>query len=181
MKEQGIMFSAPMVRAIAEGRKTQTRRLASSPLARLKPGTILWVRETFSFDVAYDTLKPKHAPVRAAVWFEADGRCRGGGVKGKLRPAIHMPRFAARFGLRLDEVRVEPLHEVSEGDAIAEGVENISVGPGNLWKDYLAVPNGFFDARFSYQSLWASLHGAENWAANPDVVVLSFSKAWVDQ
>lgn len=184
MKEQGTMFSAPMVRAIDAGRKTQTRRLASSPLAKLPPGRQLWVRETFRFDTAYDNLKPVDCPPRAAVWYEADGAQRGEGVAGKCRPAIHMPRFAARIGLKLESVRIEPLHAISEADAIAEGIvpfrgdptytHHVEIGPGAFL--------GGANARKAYKRLWTMLHtkAGERWEDNPDVVVLTFSKAWID-
>jgi hypothetical protein len=45
----GIAFSTSMVEAILDGRKTETRRLASDtgPLAKAKPGDTLWVKEAF--------------------------------------------------------------------------------------------------------------------------------------
>lgn len=191
MKEHGIMFSAPMVRAVDQDRKTQTRRLASSPLAKLKPGTILWVRETFRFDVAYDDDKPRLCPSAAAVWYAADDHVRGGGVPGKLRPAIHMPRFAARFGLKLEAVRIERLQDISERDAEAEGVTWESADPPFWYVPYIhphsltavGVETGDRCAERSYEKLWRMLHTAEDerWEDNPDVVVLTFSKAWVDK
>lgn len=48
-KDRGIMFSAPMVHALIAGRKTQTRRMATSPLAKCEPGDRLWVRETHAY------------------------------------------------------------------------------------------------------------------------------------
>ena len=190
MKEIGIMFSAPMVRAVDQDRKTQTRRLASSPLARLKSGTRLWVRETFRFDVSYDGVKPVEIAPMANVLYAADGtsRCRTPEQfePGKLRPAIHMPRFAARLGLVLESVRVEPLQAISEDDAVAEGLR-LHYPPANLGMphyviDGLDLPRQV-SARMTYAALWQSLHRkeGERWEDNPDVVVLTFAKAWVDK
>lgn len=206
MKEQGIMFSAPMVRAVDCDRKTQTRRLASSPLAKLRPGTMLWVREAWRTMAMFDTFKPvklrekyeasAFTPAAMPVLYEADEHRRGqwpddepaveAWGPGKLRPSIHMPRFASRIGLRLEDVRIEPLQRISHDDAIAEGIEREDGG----WKSYETYPDGSAhphavvpnrSPRTSYRELWSSLHGATSWEANPDVVVLIFSKAWIDR
>lgn len=181
------MFSAPMVLAIGRGDKRQTRRLASSPLAKRQPGTILWVRETFRFDAELDGVKPSEAPKLAAVRYEADGSVRrdfqNTFTSGKLRPAIHMPRFAARYGLRLEAVRTEPVQAISEADAIAEGLV-WRPAPFEAWS---AMPDEnwplFRDPRRSYAGLWRHLHKKEGqrWEDNPLVAVLSFELAWMDK
>lgn len=206
MTEHGIMFSAPMVRAVDQDRKAQTRRRASSPLAKLKPGTILWVREAWRTLKMHEDYKPtvlgeKYAKsiygtaAATPILYEADQHRRGkwpdeetgGWVPGKLRPSIHMPRFASRFGLKLEAVRIEPLQSISYEDAIAEGIEGDATAG---WKSYETYPDGSRhphavvpnrSPRTSYRELWSSLHGAQTWDGNPDVVVLTFSKAWVDK
>lgn len=87
MKEYPIIFSAPMVRALLEGRKTQTRRLASSPLAKVQPGDRLWVRESFHPEGTYMADHPGDA--RSMGW----------------KPSIHMPRSASRLTLHVTDVR----------------------------------------------------------------------------
>lgn len=160
MREHGIMFSAPMVNAIKAGRKTQTRRLATSPLRRAAVGDRLWVRETFwerkCFTYAAD--------------YDADGEAKLRQTGWRKKPAIHMPRLASRFILDLTAVQIEPLQAISCADAVAEGVERKIGG----WIDYEDPANATITARESYASLWCALHGEASWQANPDVLVLTF-------
>lgn len=175
MTDRPIIFSAPMVRALLDGRKTQTRRLATSPLRRCEPGDRLYVREAFAlvgggdpgfpiYRADYPACVPEHfenVPTEAEV---------------RWTPSIHMPRWASRLTLTVEAVRVEPLQVISEADAIAEGVEltETCCPPGPLYRDYLNDDGEFGRAVWSYESLWKALHGADSWAANPDVLVLTF-------
>ncbi len=166
-KERPILFSGPMVRAILDDRKTQTRRvlkpqpshgvtiskfedrwccnglLTGIPKKLSKPfacphgevGDRLWVREAFYIDLCpYESGPlPESAEFddwRDAIYYRADGDCcdqipececatEG---KPKWRPSIHMPRWASRITLEITGVRVERLNDISEEDAIAEGV-----------------------------------------------------------
>jgi len=88
-----------------------------------------------------------------------------------------MPRWASRLTLVVEAVRVEPLQEISEADAIAEGTACYICGTGRV--DGTSENEcGCFHSRSeavpSYQALWSSLHGADSWDANPDVLVLTF-------
>jgi hypothetical protein len=149
MKERPILFSAPMVRALLEGRKTQTRRIVKPKPSHVDaggrtgavigkfaghveclcpygmPGELLWVRETFA-----------KIPGQTRDWIETDYRAtythgdRLGdslGIKKKWTPSIHMPRAASRITLRITDVRVERLQSISEDDAIAEGIDGPAV------------------------------------------------------
>jgi len=89
------------------------------------------------------------------------------------RPAIFMPRRAVRIFLDVVSVRVERLQDISEADAIAEGVQ--SVGGGRYWlgADGL-TPRG--SAAAAYRDLWISINGAESWEANPWVWVVEFKR-----
>ncbi|MBS0474162.1 MAG: hypothetical protein JSR28_03295 [Proteobacteria bacterium] len=143
MKERPILFSAPMVRAILAGAKTQTRRVVkdrhidAAPPACLfqwlrercpygQPGDRLWVRETwqhanFPFG-PYDE--------SCAVFYRTDymddphGPDGERSPEGKYRhwkPSIHMPRSASRILLEVAAVRVERLQAISDADIEAEG------------------------------------------------------------
>ncbi|MGV6875881.1 hypothetical protein ACUSIJ_24750 [Pseudochelatococcus sp. B33] len=200
MTDKPILFSAPMVRALIDGRKTMTRRVlkpqpsrrdfrnvspetarwfhdpvrggmwisdgcAVGPFKSFSPGDRLWVREAFSYDsldVDRDGLLPP--------WYWADGNPTGGDYT-KPRPSIHMPRWASRLTLIVTGVRVERLQDISEEDAIAEGVLCDSDG----WRDYLMPQTQCCPtAKDSFRTLWNSINGPGAWEANPWVSVTSF-------
>lgn len=190
MKERPILFSAPMVRALLDGSKTQTRRaakltgaghvkevgghrrwhpadencIAACPYGQ--PGDRLWVRETW-----IDASSSLHS----CVIYRADGDDQVCGVPWK--PSIFMPRAASRILLEVTAVRIERLHAISEDDALAEGVVKI--------RDACHVIKGFdydlsglchTNAVTPYAKLWESINGPESWAQNPWVWVIEFKR-----
>lgn len=138
-----ILFNAEMVKAILEGRKTQTRRLVKeiplhapyfepcdgTPYAcdmygewhpaerfcRIQPGDILWVRETW--------FENKNPNSQNFGGYEYRADYEGALCKELItwRPSIHMPKEAARIFLRVKAVRVERLQDITVLDAISEG------------------------------------------------------------
>lgn len=188
-----------MVRAILAGRKTQTRRLATSPLAKALPGDRLWVRETCGWHWANDDLKPTAiAPDDWSIFYPADDHMtpakRDGSVAGRdqikrLRPSIHMPRWASRITLAISDVRHQRLQEMREADCIAEGAKihgdiDFSRGSGfsSLNGPMIEVdgqPGTFVTPRWWFRELWDSLHdkAGERWDDNPEIVALTFSVA----
>lgn len=170
MTDRPIIFSAPMVRALIDGRKTQTRRLASSPLRRCEVGDRLYVREAWRTHNVSDEIQPSMLTGEGRVWYEADrDNCE---AHGRLRPGMHMPRWASRLTLIVEGVRVEPLHAITPADAKAEGVEPV---PGG-WRDYRGGSGAIPFVDTAYKFLWESLHDKEGqrWVDNPDVLVLTF-------
>lgn len=192
MKERGILFSAPMVRALLAGTKTQTRRAikpapdAMTPIGPVRftekdrragrlgvmipcsygmVGDRLWVRETH--------LENPVLGLIGGVVYRADGTANAtGGLR--WRPAIHMPRWASRITLELTEVRVERLREISEADARAEGCA-ASPTPDTYAGDRgRLVVDDAQTAKGSYAALWESINGAGSWDANPWVWALTF-------
>lgn len=192
MRERPILMSAPMVRALLAGTKTQTRRVVKPQPSILsgdllcwkddaltddemaarcpygRPGDRLWVRETHSIGPgpgvplqpgeSAGTLRWPH------VTYLADGAIerrdtRWKGAFGVTRPSIHMPRWASRITLRITDVQVERLQDISEKDAVAEGTAGHPDGP---WH--------------AYRSLWTLINGPGSWDANPWVWVLTFEK-----
>ncbi len=178
MKERPMLFSGPMVRAVLEGRKTQTRRVIADrhllggppeeALLKMCPyglaGDALWVKETF-----FDVSKFKHAPLFAAVVADSiyradyDYRERKGKIIGchHWKPSIFMPRRASRILLEVVSVRVERLQQISEADCVAEGVR---MGPPAKGQTLIPYKAG-------YQQLWESINGPESWTDNPWVWV----------
>lgn len=95
---------------------------------------------------------------------------------GPWRSPIHMPRWASRLTLLVSAVRVERLQDITEADAIAEGIEPVE---GGFWKRYEDGSGiGYVDCPIgSYASLWSQINGVASWCANPWVVVITASVA----
>lgn len=266
MKSWPIIFSAPMIRALIEGRKTQTRRLAWKPWEpspdagnktvpkdavvlrdgrksarpsiwqRVKPGDQLWVKEAYSIvkeSTDYETggeysaydweedfygdpqiylagdLRGGH---KSAVYFPADGEDKTPsemwpciGLDGKIlcekeipwRNPLYMPRWASRITLTVTETRRQPLRDITEEDALAEGATSRPGGyAGPDWSmDWSQIgtrsrvtghPLAQHDialgsARFAFLSYWNDLHGKPGDLSpserNPEVVSMTFTVA----
>ncbi len=204
MKERPILFSGPMVRAILEGRKTVTRRVAKKALMCLcghpledhiehqgftthgacapyqhdwgnspspygRPGHRLWVRE------AWAEIYVAQAPgEKWVVYRECDNRTDYG---GPWKPSIHMRRRDSRILLEITAVRVERLQDISEEQALAEGVK---VEPCDHARQACADIGCWGDtAKGAFGFLWESLNGEGSWAANPWVWVVEFKRVEV--
>lgn len=202
MAERPILFSGPMVRAILEGRKTQTRRIVKSgPVLDLLnevgswdgPGDAdEWILSPCPYGVVGDTLWVRETWASAA----ANGVCNevddyviykttepewGEELEGFVwRPSIHMPRWASRLTLRITGVRVEPLQDISEADARAEGAMYHDGGEihHSGWRhDY---HNVFATAKDSFCYQWSLINGDRApWASNPWVWVVAFERVEV--
>jgi hypothetical protein len=90
------------------------------------------------------------------------------------RPSLFMPKAAARIFLKVTDVKAERVQDISEADAIREGVE---VNRDGSWHDYISPDRLWQDsAKASFQSLWLLINGQESWDANPFVWCYSFEK-----
>lgn len=156
MTDRPILFSGPMVRALLEGRKTQTRRVitnaaADDMLAVFGPkflelpgnrdvlpirailGDRLWVREAWRTSTAYDDLPPRDMGGDEPIKWEADHSIETWGwsnfdwCEGRFRQGMHMPRWASRLTLIVTDVRVQRVQEIGEADAKSEGVFQVSM------------------------------------------------------
>lgn len=179
MKERPILFSAPMVRALLDGSKTQTRRVFKAKNGGVwphkndlpgmrqilrncpygQPGDRLWVRETWAYGTHAMASKD---PEAEGPWvYAADNMQAHGRLCDRWSPSIHMFRTASRITLEITGVRVERLHDISEADAVAEGV-------GIRCHSPMAV--------LEYSMLWESINGPGSWEANPWVWVVEFKR-----
>jgi hypothetical protein len=184
------LFRTPMVRAILEGRGRGLKSYLYSwaetgPVNEMfarencpygEPGGLLWVRETCGYTVCSrgQNVLVYQADNSARFVLATDGGegdlCGVGDKADKSRcepvdrwrPSIYMPRWACRLVLRVTSVRVERLQEISEADAIAEGVD---VLPG------CETPG------MAFEQLWESINGKDSWAANPWVRAITFEVA----
>jgi hypothetical protein len=188
-----IIFSTPMVQAILDNRKTMTRRvikiddapenwkisIAGTYIVRTEPygiklpcyaaGDILWVRETWSKDengeyvyrANYGTTEDDSFPPSMFKW----------------KPSIHMPREAARIFLKVTNVRVERLQDITEEDAKAEGMESEEYLDHYEWAVSVAPPGSVLPTlRSAFAALWDSLNAKRgySWETNPWVWVIEF-------
>lgn len=174
-RNRPILFSAPMVRAILDGRKTQTRRIVTPQPAGAwaapgrrscpfgVPGDRLWVRETY-------------IDLGACFLYRADANAEQDRAlvapRQKWRPSIHMPREASRITLEITDVRVQRLQDVSQADAMAEGAP-----PSHHSIDMISRQYGYEDfSRSWYAQLWEQINGPGSWDANQWVWAITFRR-----
>ena len=242
MTERPIPFKGEMVRAILDGRKTQTRRIMKvqpwpdalvtvehyhptvidrhgdmqpgkeifgahwddgeygcrSPYGA--PGDMLWVREAWRAWSQYEDWPPSRLPPVVDVQYIADASAPW---SSRHRSPRYMPRWASRITLRITDIRVERLQDISEDDARAEGCEARQF-PGPWWQGYRDLGDGELihqqaagetapdwmiepkkmpptpwldrSARDGFRSIWMGLYGPGAWDENPWVWVISFER-----
>lgn len=189
MTDRPILFSGPMVRALLDGRKTQTRRVLKPQPNRMnggKPlnngrgsyssefgwtrlpygrGDRLWVREAWKCEERFHVVAPRDLPPRVPVYYSADPDLRDSspGCAGRQRAGMHIPRWASRLTLIVTDVRVQRLQQISEVDAIREGVT--------------LIEESIEDPRMAFMWLWDSLNASRGfgWDGNPWVCALTFT------
>jgi hypothetical protein len=184
--ERPILFSTEMVRAILEGRKTQTRRVLNpQPSGRIdrtlrrygNTGDRLWVKETFTPDFFGAGLPAYRADCHPdADHFKPEGI--------KWTSGRFMPKRSARLWLEIGTVRVERLHEITEADARAEGFplthpikarRTVRGLDGRVTRDTVDLVD--FTARGGFAHAWDAINGKRApWATNPYVWVISFNR-----
>lgn len=201
MKERPILFSAPMVLALLDGSKTQTRRV-------VKPEGAVHIFQFRGTTAAAGADEPTgewgwcgservvHKHIRCPygqpgdrLWVRETWRERVPDQDGRIldyradhfsedpcnepwKPSIYMPREASRITLEIASVRIERLNDISEADARAEGVTPQSNG-----RYHCGFDDGKVECRSpvtAYAWLWNSINGLDSWSANPWVWVVEF-------
>lgn len=135
-----------------------------------RPGDLLWVRETWASHKSLDGTKPSEFPnAEAPLSYRADGIHQP--KRGRWRPSIHMPRWASRISLKVTAVRAERVQDISEDDALAEGVS--SDDP----RCDLIDPPPYSYARTNFALLWDKINEGRgySWESNPWVWVIEFA------
>lgn len=189
MTERPIIFSAPMVRALLAGTKTQTRRVVKLPQMIEEPGDpdatrVAWLSPSnaepgwYGWMTEYPNEGAAHirCPYGAPgdrLWVRETWADCGDMVRyyatddvhhlRRKRSSIHMPRWASRITLEVTAIRVERLQEISRGDAMAEGCPFPNMAKGD-------------DPRKWYADLWDQINGSGSWEANPWVWVVDFKR-----
>ncbi len=194
MRERPILLNSEMVKAVLDGRKTQTRRAISDKTLQLfsvaamagechpLPGgnevdqrSQSYYQEFCPFGKPGDRLWVRETFAYGSDFGEADVACfyratdpgwDENDTAARWRPSIHMPRWASRITLEITGVRVERLNSISEEDAKAEGAPTECCVIGD--KHFLG-----------FRSLWKSIYGDESWQSNPWVWVIEFRRVEV--
>lgn len=216
IKEKPMLMTGAMVCSTLADRKTNTRRIMNpqpvpddgyfllgggsyrlDQIIREKcpygrSGDRLWVRENFTVEQS-NIFTPSN--IEGRLHYKADGGrppaipLESGLRTGKWKPSIHMPRSACRLTLDILEVRIERLQDISEADAIAEGLAKI-MKDGRTWKYGIPDNDGFpgtdnvgwpwdeWDVSpiKAYRRLWEKINGAGSWDKNPWVWVVVFKR-----
>ena len=204
MKERPILFSAPMVRALLAGSKTQTRRVWKLPKwaewdlieGGEEKGNLIPKDQKLRGWYSVDEVACPYGQVGDRLWvrethlpkasgtiyradfseFEAAGL---GGMYGGGKPSIFCKREHSRITLEIISVRVERLQDISYEDALAEGVSDLTA----MLRDECKPPDGesgndcarrLHWPQRLYEQLWESINGAGSWDVNPWVWCIEF-------
>ncbi|MET3790704.1 hypothetical protein [Aquamicrobium terrae] len=143
-------------------------------------GDRLYVREAWHAARSLDRTPPRDIPRDADIEHAATARSYAEiGLKGKLRPAMFLPRWASRITLIVTDVRVQRLQEISRDDAISEGLIH---KPGVIEPDWWVLPEPFHQGSWlspvaAFRFLWESLNAARGyvWDTNPWVAAYTFT------
>lgn len=189
-----ILFNTDMVRAILDGRKTCTRRVvkptpkyfevnenpvyiydAEPAMGRIyppcQPEDVLYVRETWC---GLSVNEAGHFRGHPIYYYRADGDLRPEGWRGAWHPSIHMPKEAARIWLKVTDVRVERLQDITENGIKNEGIRLKQ-------KDCVSKFDYISELYLLFSRLWESTIKKSDldrygWYANPWVWVISFER-----
>jgi hypothetical protein len=204
--ERPILFSTPMVQAISDLRKNQTRRTRG--LEKLNDyyfqSLVLHSSGKYTFcpngnynpspsDIV--EVKCPYGEVGDILWVRETYKHECGAYRYKAspnvfmktqnigpsitfpwKPSIQMPKSAARIFLQITDISVERLNDISEEDSKLEGIKEVPVYSLTYWTDYMNIEDGLASTKSSFKSLWESINGSGSWDSNPWVWVLKFKQ-----
>ena len=138
---------------------------------KVKPGDLLWVKETFvavpcGADQALLVYRAS-CPDGTFRHVDFDTSTISEMQVEKWTPSIFMPRGASRITIEVTETKMEPVQDISARDAIAEGM----LSHDDLDRHDFGYRAGKALTRFG--EIWRELHGADSWDANPEVVAMA--------
>lgn len=201
MNVKPILFNTDMVRAILDGRKSCTRRLVkflpgenpqwtgyirdglmlyngrNEPCIRTQPyqpGDILYIRETWCKGLERYIYRADYSDTEK---FYRDGK----EIDMKWHSSLHMPKEAARIFLRVTNVRVERLQDITEDGCIAEGIYPSNCRGCNATFGCDICPDEGYDEFDKFMEIWDSTIKKSDidhygWQANPWVWVIEFER-----
>ncbi len=166
-------------------------RIYNNKGSKLKKDDLLWVRETWCEPILFDGAEDDY------FYKASHGIHNCKHISGKWNPSIFMPKAAARIWLRVTNVKCERLQDISEQDAIKEGIKTgitteehsyfiyppkektkgFYCGPCRIDGTYVSKNSAFLSdkpAFHSYMSLWESINGSGSSKKNPWVFVYEF-------
>ena len=194
MEGKPIIFSTDMVKAVLAGNKTMTRRVIKAQMVNPKMtngecveignddtvhfkikcpygnrGDLLWVRETWREPALFEEDQ--------MIYYKAGP---SGAIDMKWKPSIHMPKKYARLWLKVVDVRLERLQDITEADAISEGIKKFTYEYGSVGygTQRLALGAMHKDALTAFWSLWDSINFTRGYGMdkNPWVWVVEFER-----
>lgn len=199
MKERPILFSTEMVNAILKGHKTMTRRTVNhkndwlfdeeknwptciyneNGMAIVKPmkcpygevGDRLWVRETWQHT---SVLNIHESDENSGYIYKATDPDWDDFEEWTWRPSIFMPREACRILLEITHVRCERLSEITNSEAMLEGVEGFN--PGMSTADFEQASQKYTSPVLQFVKLWDKINGYGSFDKNPAVWVVEFKR-----
>lgn len=200
---KGILFKPYHIPLVMDGTKTETRRLVKPPLQddcrwhegaklfivkgselglirkpRYLPGETVYLKEAWAAFAKYDNCKPSDIPTDSVIWFQDTVgiySTEKGYKQGKQRSPMFLPERFARTFLLIKSVLPQRLQDITEEEAMAEGIYSNSI-----YKDccfhWESKDSGYETARIAYRALWDSINKLNTWASNPWVFAYKFEE-----
>jgi hypothetical protein len=203
---KGLLFTPEMARAVMreQNPKTETRRVVPGRLklyeegwsldgraprtcdidwCQYEAGTVVCLLTTWAVAKQFDNRKPSRLSPRTTAlrfWHAGMGTPKPEWA-GRLRPGRFLPNKLRHLmpALRIGDVDVQRVRQISAAAAIAEGIDTGCVSNGvKVFRDYSQPYIWVADPRVSFRSLWNSINAKRgySWARNPQVFVIKFGR-----